>query len=52
MIVASTSTAALGELYWNPALYMLALLERDFDAKHRAGAFFIALMFVYNLLFS
>lgn len=52
MLIASTSEAVYGEVIWNPVDYLGMLLEDNYDAKHRAGAFFIALGFVYCLLFS
>lgn len=42
MIVASTSVAVYGTLEWNPVTYLDMLLTDNYDAKHRAGAFFIA----------
>lgn len=52
MLVASTSATVYGEVVWNPVTYLKMLLEDNYDAKHRAGAFFIAAGFVYSLLFS
>ncbi|KAJ8291738.1 Uracil permease [Rhodotorula toruloides] len=52
MLVASTSASVYGEVVWNPVTYLKMLLEDNYDAKHRAGAFFIAAGFVYSLLFS
>lgn len=52
MLIASTSEAVYGELVWSPSEYLKMLLEDNYDAKHRAGAFFIALGFTYCLLFS
>lgn len=52
MLVASTSASVYGQVVWNPVTYLKMLLEDNYDAKHRAGAFFIAAGFVYSLLFS
>lgn len=52
MLIASTSAAVYPELVWNPAQYLQMLLADNYDAKHRAGAFFIAAGFTYCLLFS
>lgn len=52
MLVASTSEVVYGEVVWNPVIYLERLLVDNFDAAHRAGAFFIAAGFVYSLLFS
>jgi NCS1 family nucleobase:cation symporter-1 len=52
MLVASTSEVVYGEVVWNPVIYLERLLVDNFDAAHRAGAFFISAGFVYSLLFS
>ncbi|GJN94389.1 hypothetical protein Rhopal_007469-T1 [Rhodotorula paludigena] len=52
MLVASCSQPIYGELVWNPVTFLKMLLEDNYDAKHRAGAFFIAFGFVFSLLFS
>ncbi|GAA5979906.1 hypothetical protein JCM10908_001460 [Rhodotorula pacifica] len=52
MLVASTSEVVYGEVVWNPVVYLERLLVDNFDAAHRAGAFFISAGFVYSLLFS
>ncbi len=52
MLVASTSSAVYGELIWNPVTYLKMLLEDNYDAPHRAAAFFIGVGFVYSLMFS
>lgn len=52
MVVGSTSVAVYGQLVFNPCTYLDMLLTDNYDAAHRAGAFFIALGFTYSLLFS
>lgn len=52
MLVASTSEVVYGKVVWNPVVYLERLLVDNFDAAHRAGAFFISAGFVYSLLFS
>ncbi|TKA51489.1 hypothetical protein B0A53_05544 [Rhodotorula sp. CCFEE 5036] len=46
MLVASTSEVVYGEVVWNPVIYLERLLVDNFDAAHRAGAFFISAGFV------
>lgn len=52
LIVASTSEVVTGTIQWNPVLYLDDILSNNYDAKHRAAAFFISLGFIYSLLFS
>ncbi|GAA5864049.1 hypothetical protein JCM8547_005119 [Rhodosporidiobolus lusitaniae] len=52
MTAAATSPRIYGELIWNPVTLLTMLLADNYDAKHRAAAFFISLGFVYNLMFS
>ncbi|KAK4053264.1 hypothetical protein OIO90_004038 [Microbotryomycetes sp. JL221] len=53
LVVASTSEVVVGEIQWNPVIYLDMILERNLDnASIRAGVFFIALGFLYSLLYS
>jgi NCS1 family nucleobase:cation symporter-1 len=52
MIVAASSQRIYGKVIWNPLTYLDNILTDNYDAKHRAGAFFIALGFTYSALFS
>ncbi|GAA6050846.1 hypothetical protein JCM3770_005736 [Rhodotorula araucariae] len=52
MLVASCSQVVYGEVIWMPTTFLNMLLSDNYDAKHRAGCFFIAVGFVYCLLFS
>lgn len=49
---ASCSEVIYGEVIWLPTAFLARILEDNYDAKHRAAAFFIGLGFVYSLLFS
>ncbi|RSH95479.1 hypothetical protein EHS25_000571 [Saitozyma podzolica] len=52
MIVAASSQRIYGTVIWNPLTYLDQILTDNYDATHRAGAFFIALGFTYSALFS
>ena len=52
MIVAASSKEIYGTVVWNPLTYLGKILTDNYDATHRAGAFFIALGFTYSALFS
>jgi len=53
MIVAVTSPRVTGgTLVWNPLTYMDIILTQNYDAKTRAGSFFVALGFTYSTIFS
>ncbi|GAA5821030.1 hypothetical protein JCM11251_001930 [Rhodosporidiobolus azoricus] len=52
MLTTSTSSVVYGEIVWNPTVYLTQLLEDNYDAKHRAAAFFIGVMWTYSLMFS
>lgn len=54
LIVAASSTRVTpdGHLEWNPLVYLDLILTQNFDARHRAGSFFIALGFTYSSIFS
>lgn len=53
MIVAATSVRVTGgTLVWNPIQYMDILLTDNYDAKTRAGCFFVGLGFTYSCIFS
>ncbi|EIW67149.1 hypothetical protein TREMEDRAFT_57660 [Tremella mesenterica DSM 1558] len=52
MIVAASSTRVYPTLIWNPLTYLSNILRDNYDASHRAGAFFISLGFGYAALFS
>ncbi|KAL1411646.1 hypothetical protein Q8F55_002610 [Vanrija albida] len=51
-IVARSSEKTYGEVIWNPLTYLDMMLSDTYNAKYRAGAFFIALGFCYSSLFS
>ncbi|BGP51798.1 hypothetical protein JCM10450v2_007754 [Rhodotorula kratochvilovae] len=52
MLVASCSQVVYGEVIWMPTAFLNMILDDNYDAKHRAGCFFIAAGFVFSLLFS
>ncbi|KPV73361.1 uncharacterized protein RHOBADRAFT_17169 [Rhodotorula graminis WP1] len=52
LISASCSEVIYGEVIWLPTAFLARLLEDNYDAKHRAAAFFISTGFLYSLLFS
>lgn len=52
MIVAASSQNIYSEVVWNPLTYLSMILNDNYDAAHRAGAFFIGLGFAYSALFS
>lgn len=52
MIVAATSRSVYGQIIWNPLTYLDLILTDNYNAKHRAGCFFIALGFTYSAMFS
>jgi NCS1 family nucleobase:cation symporter-1 len=52
MIVAASSENVYGKLIWNPLTYLDMILTDNYDAKTRAGCFFIGLGFAYSAMFS
>lgn len=51
-IVAASSRKSYGTLIWMPLVYLDRMLSDSYNAKYRAGAFFIAFGFTYSSLFS
>ncbi|KAI0021566.1 NCS1 nucleoside transporter [Xylariomycetidae sp. FL0641] len=50
VVIASSSTLIFGKMQWNPVLILDQIMEQEYSAKNRVGAFFIALCFCYGII--